>query len=127
MKNLFNFTAYKFYPNPCRKVWGTYYDKNKEKVPGTLQKFLELRSSRKKTRDKHYVIPPSDSDLQQFFQAKDEIRKQIHEKRKNPDFCSEINREMPENEIGNPAETPSIISVAPPPEQPCEPSSSKSP
>ena len=40
---------------------------------------------------------------------------------------------MPEYEIRNPAETPSIVSVAPanpqppPPEQPCEPSSSKSP
>ena len=114
MKNLFNITAYKFHPNACRKVWETYYDKNKEKIPGTLQKVFESNwSFRKKTRDKHYVAPPSDSDLQQLFQATDEIRKQFREKRKNPDFCSAINREMPEYEIGNPAETPSIVSVAP--------------
>ena len=127
MKNLFIITAYKFHPNACRKVWETYYDKNKEKIPGHFKKF----SNRtlvipKKTRDKHYVAPPSDSDLQQLIQAIDEIRKQFREKRKNPDFCSAINREMPEYENGNPAETRSIISVAGP-EQPCERSSSKSP
>ena len=126
-ENLFIITAYKFHPNACRKVWETYYDKNKEKIPGTLQKIFESNSGlSEKTRDKHYVAPPSDSNLQQLIQAIDEIRKQFREKRKNPDFCSAINREMPEYENGNPAETRSIISVAGP-EQPCERSSSKSP
>ena len=127
MKSLFNITAYKFHPNACRKVWETYYDKNKEKIPGTLQKTFESNSGHsEKTRDKHYVAPPSDSDLQQLFNATDDIRKQFREKRKNPDFCSAINSEMPEYESENTAETPSIVSAGPP-EPPCEPSSSKSP
>ena len=126
MKNLFNITAYKFHPNACRKVWETYYDKNKEKIPGTLQKIFESNSGHSgKTRDKHYVAPPSDTDLQQLFEATDDIRKQFREKRKNPEFCSAINREMPEYEIENAVETPNIVSEAPP-EPPCEPSSSKS-
>ena len=127
MKSLFNITAYKFHPNACRKVWETYYDKNKEKIPGTLQKNFESNSGHsEKTRDKHYVAPPSDSDIQQLFNATDDIRKQFREKRKNPDSCSAINREMPEYESENTAETPSIVSEGPP-EPPCEPSSSKSP
>ena len=127
MKNLFNITAYKFHPNACRKVWETYYDKNKEKIPGTLQKIFESNSGHSETtRDKHYIAPPSDSDLQQLFFATDDIRKQFREKRKNPDFCSAMNREMPEYESENTAETPSIVSEGPP-EPPCEPSSSKSP
>ena len=79
---------------------------------GTPKHFrIELWSFRIKTRDKHYVAQPSDSDLQQLFQATDEIRKQIRERRKNPDICSATNSEMPEYEFGNAAEAPTIISV----------------
>ena len=44
MKSLFKITAYKFHPNACRKVWETFYDKNKEKIPGTLQKKFSNRT-----------------------------------------------------------------------------------
>ena len=100
---------------PAEKFGKLITTKTRRKSPGPSKKFLNRTLViPKKTRDKQYVAPPSDSDLQQLFNATDDIRKQFREKRKNPDFCSAINREMPEYESENIAETPSIVSEGPP-------------
>lgn len=102
MKNLFKITAYKFHPNACRKVWETYYDKHKDQIPKTLQKIFESNSGHsEKTRDKHYVAPPSDNDLEQLFRATHEIRVSFRKKREDEGFVSKIQRDMASHDLSH--------------------------
>ena len=129
MKKLFNISAYKFHPNACRKVWETYYDKNKDQIPIELRKIFESNSAHSdKTRGEHYVAPPTDADLQQLFDATNNIRTQFREKRQSPSFVSSIERDLFEAEVDRASETASLPSqVAPPPDPQPECSTSKIP
>ena len=116
MKKLFNISAYKFHANACRKVWETYYDKNKDQIPIELRKIFESNSAHSdKTRGEHYVAPPTDADLQQLFDATNNIRTQFREKRQSSSFVSSIERDLFEAEVDRASETASLPSqVAPP-------------
>ena len=82
MKNLFGKKDEKFNPNSCRKVWETFYEKNKQKIPANLRKIFEANSAHsEKTREKHYVVPPTDMELQNLFDATNDIRVQFRKKR----------------------------------------------
>ena len=128
MKKLFNISAYKFHPNACRKVWETYYEKNKEQIPIELRKIFESNSAHSdKTREKHYVAPPTDADLQQLFDATNNIRMKFREKRQNPSFTSSLKRDLFELETDTASESTSLLSqIAPRDPQP-ECSTSKFP
>ena len=82
MKNLFGKKDEKFNLNSCRKVWETFYEKNKQKIPTNLRKIFEANSAHsEKTREKHYVVPPTDNELQNLFDATNDIRVQFRKKR----------------------------------------------
>ena len=82
MKNLFGKKDEKFNPNSCRKVWETFYEKNKQKIPTNSRKIFEANSAHsEKTREKHYVVPPTDNELQNLFDATNDIRVQFRKKR----------------------------------------------
>ena len=103
--------TYKFHPNACRKVWETYYDENEEQSPVSLRQIVESNSAHSdKSRSGHYVAPPTDADLQQLFDATNNIRTQFREKRRSPSFVSSINRHLLEAEVDGASETESLPS-----------------
>ena len=82
MKNLFNITSFKFHPNACRKVWDTFYFKNKEQIPEKLQRLFESNTGHSdKTRQLHYTLPPTNEDLHGLFEATGKIREDFRKKR----------------------------------------------
>ena len=81
MKNLFNITSFKFHPNACRKVWDTFYFKNKEQIPEKLQRLFESNTGHSdKTRQLHYTLPPTNEDLHGLFEATGKIREDFRKK-----------------------------------------------
>lgn len=95
MKKLFNITSYKFHPNACRKVWDTYYFKNKEKIPEHLRRLFESNTGHSdKTRQLHYTLPPTNEELAKLFKATDSIRAELRKKRQEPGFVTQITAEL---------------------------------
>ena len=91
LKKLFQITDFKFHPNACRKVWDTYYFKNKEKIPQQLQRLFESNTGHSdKTRQLHYTLPPTNDDLQSLFEATGKIRKECREKRRESASTSRL-------------------------------------
>ena len=93
MKNLFNITDYKFHPNACRKVWDTYYFKNKKNIPEHLRRLFESNTGHSdKTRELHYILPPSNEELSSLFAATGQIRQDCRSRRSQPCTSSVLNQ-----------------------------------
>ena len=102
MNTLFNITEYKFHPNACRKVWDTYYFKNKKNIPEHLRRLFESNTGHSdKTRELHYTLPPSNEDLSNLFAVTGQIRQDCRQRRSQP--CTSSVSNQAEVSVENPS------------------------